>query len=83
MTDLEEARRAQRAQREEALAQIVSERKKKKLEKPKRRRMSITLSLDSYGWLCSKVSGGDFYNLSDGVERCIRESRAHKIKKNE
>jgi hypothetical protein len=83
MTDLEELR----ARRKESLAETLNERKKaresKRFEKPKRRRMSITLSPDSYAWLCNKVSDGDFYNLSDGIERCIRETRRHQTKKDE
>ena len=78
---------ARRARRKESLTETLDERKKarelKRLEKPKRRRMCITLSLDSYGWLRNKVSVGDFYNLSDGIERCIKQSRAHETKKNE
>jgi hypothetical protein len=80
MTDLEEARRAQG---DKALTQILSERKKARLQKPKRRRMSITLSLDSYAWLRNKVSVGDFYNLSDGIERCVKQTRTHQSKKDE
>jgi hypothetical protein len=81
MTDFE----ARRAARQEALTQVLADRKKKRLqkglEKPKRRKICVTLPLDLYDWLCTKVSDGTYYNISHGLESCVKETRRHQVKK--
>ena len=79
MTDLEE----RRAQRKEEVNRILSERKKARLQKEKRRKLCITLPTDVYVWLVSKVNDGTYYNLSHGLEMCVKETRRHQTKKDE
>jgi len=83
MTDF----KARRAARQEALTQVLADRKKERLqkglEKPKRRKICVTLPLDLYDWLCAEVSNGRYYNMSHAVETCIKDTRRHQTKKNE
>jgi hypothetical protein len=77
MTDLE----VRDPRRQRALEQALSERKKPMIQKEKRRKLCITLPQNQYLWLVSRVNGGTYYNISQALEMCIKETRRHQTRK--
>jgi len=62
-------------------ARTLSERKQTAFHKEKRRKLCITLPPNQYVWLVSRVSEGTYYNISHGLEMCVKETRRHQTKK--
>jgi hypothetical protein len=59
------------------------ERPKKIFHKEKRRKLCVTLPSNYYVWLCMRTSDGTFYNISHGIEMCIKLGRKHYVKTEE
>jgi len=77
MNDLE----ARHQRRQEDLAKALAERKNSRLQKPRRRKLTVTIPLDLYGWLCSKVSDGTYFNISHGIEACVKQIKTRGVKR--